>query len=339
MTPQTAETAHRPPADAVIPLPPRHLACPVCGVFALPIPESQLVVVEAMAREGEPPPPPGSSRSTQLRTTTFARCADCDVRRASARVLLAAHPRVSAQLGHDVALYRTECALAALAAVDQQPPSQPSETVFASLLRNLALPGALACWQSRFAPVLAKGADPTTCNPYPWAHLPNDLREQVLAGVALLLAERAAVSAAPVRLPPPADRLPGCLLCGVGHVAVVAARVVRLGGRQAAQRDVWQPLTATPTSLGGQPSPERVAGYACPQCHDAIAGVGAVGETAMERALVAYLRSAGREDEATRIRQADDVRLVGWAALADAAKRRRVAMPSPNDQAWAHLAI
>ena len=91
--------------------------------------------------------------------------------------------------------------------------------------------------------------------------------------------------------------------------------------------------------MGGAPAPQRIAGYVCPPCHDAIAHVGSVGQTAMTRAFLAHLRSDGRDDDATRLLQADEVRLVGWGALADDAQRRGGQLPSPDSVPWAHLVI
>lgn len=106
-----------------------------------------------------------------------------------------------------------------------------------------------------------------------------------------------AASAPPVRLEPPepdedsrAVPVPGgCLLCGVDAVTLPAAPVAVLGGREEAQREVWRPLSALPSSLGGI-GPDRLGGSVCPPCADALNWVRSVGPSALERALIEYLR-------------------------------------------------
>ena len=157
------------------------------------------------------------------------------------------------------------------------------------------------------------------------------------------------LTAPPVRLPPP-DPLPhrstvptpgGCLLCGVGAVTIPAVQVRRHGGRAQAQRDLWRSITPPPLSLGGRGSPEALNGYACPACAEAISSAGSVGATAMERALLAHLGKSADPDQrdvAERLR-GQDLRLIGWGALAHSAIRRGEEPPSANEQPWGHLDI
>ena len=62
-------------------------------------------------------------------------------------------------------------------------------------------------------------------------------------------------------------------------------------------------------------SPDRLAGWLCPPCSEAVDSAGAIGQTAMANALAAHLRSNGRETDAERLRTADP-RLVGRGLLA-----------------------
>jgi hypothetical protein len=86
-------------------------------------------------------------------------------------------------------------------------------------------------------------------------------------------------------------QLGGCLMFGVDSVRMAAAQVVRLGGRSAAEREVWRPITVDPAAHRERMSPDRLSGWLCPPCADAVETVGAIGQTAMHRALETALQT------------------------------------------------
>lgn len=164
--------------------------------------------------------------------------------------------------------------------------------------------------------------------PYRFAYLPESRMAAVRSAYGGYLHERAMRSAPDVKLAPPAGR--GCLLCGVGTVAVPAASVARMG-RVAMLAATWRSLSTTVTELG-RTSPDRANGHLCPMCAEAFESVGAVGPGLLARALVAHLRSTGAEQVAKAVEYADTddrIRLVGWGAL--------IGDPPPNERPWEHL--
>ncbi|UMG94157.1 hypothetical protein [Nocardioides sp. TF02-7] len=222
-------------------------------------------------------------------------------------------------------------------------PESVTEADLPALLRHLAHPGAAARWEARARP--GKHARE------PWSHVTEDARASVRAAYAALLRERVTERSPDVALNPPTVHywepdVPapgGCLLCGVAAVTVAAAQVARLGGREAAQAVAWRPLSTSAANLGGPRGPVRVTGHVCPPCDDALASVGAVGPTALERALAEHLTATGRESAAQRFRAAlaqtvgKVPGLTGWGALFYTARARNVAPPRPNAAPWAHL--
>jgi hypothetical protein len=76
-------------------------------------------------------------------------------------------------------------------------------------------------------------------------------------------------------------------------------------------------------------SPDRLSGYLCPPCADAVTSEGSIGQSAMHRSLSAHLRSIGRDDDADRLRTHDDTRLVGWS----------VSGLPPSENRWQHLRL
>lgn len=103
-----------------------------------------------------------------------------------------------------------------------------------------------------------------------------------------------------------------------------AADVSALGGPKTARREVWRPLSAPTKALGGQASPQALAGHVCLSCASAIDHVGSIGPTALERSLAAHLRSVGRCDAAGKVAPGDATGIVGWGAAAHSARRRGV---------------
>lgn len=323
-------------------LPAGMVACPSCGV-ATSAPTDPAEAVTARPSESTP-----AGQRRDLAPVTLARCAACREVRDCAAALLNAHPRVASRVG-TIAPDRTEAALCALAALGQPlpDPTTASEAEVSSLLHHLSPLGGAVRWAGL---VTASG----TASPYPWAHLTEGDRVALREGSAAVMRSRVARTEQPeVVAPPPIDpygvprgavRVNGaCLLCGVASVLVPAARVVRLGGLTATARTIWRPLTTGPGNLGGRAAPAPVAGHICPQCTEALASVGAVGPTALERALLDHLHATGRDNAADRLRGALSGMvgtvpgLVGWGALAVDALRRGEPVPEANGAPWAHL--
>ncbi len=119
---------------------------------------------------------------------------------------------------------------------------------------------------------------------------------------------------APVRLAPPSPGPVGCLMCGVGVVQVPATEVARRGHAVVLGQS-WRATRTSVTALG-RGSPRRLSGHLCPPRADAFEAVGAMGQTAMTRALLAWLRSSGAERVARAAEtQAEQMRFPGWGAL------------------------
>ena len=336
------------PDDAIALPPGPHLACHQCGIAVLQSPGTEPVVADAFSRADEPPraPRPTSSPAWSLRSE-FGQCPACLARGEVADALLSAHPQVRARLG-SIAREQVANALAALAILGHDlDASALSEEGLMSLLRHLTAEGSCARWLARYAPVLGADAYPGTCNPYPWAHVRGVARLQLRGAYGAVLADRVARSGAPVLVSPPdletasaaLTLTAGCLLCGVGSVRLPAATVLSFGGRRSAARGVWLPLTTTPSSLGGPASPDRIAGFACPSCADAVDLEGAVGPTAMERALIAHLQATGREDDATVLASVDVDGLAGWGALRFVEQRAGRPPLPPNAVPWGHVRL
>jgi hypothetical protein len=256
----------------------------------------------------------------------LGRCRSCEERRGQALAMVAAHPAAVVRLGgppEELA----EGALTALALLDRPMPDRLSDDEVRLLLRHLGPLGSGLAW--------GVCAVPDRADPYAFAHVRESDRVRLRNAYADALRQRVALTAPPVRLVPPAESgegfavTGGCLLCGVGHVDLPAAQVLRLGGREAAQRAVWRRLTTTPATLGLEGS-ARIHGHVCPDCADAIDRVGAVGPTACARAVVAYVRRCS-EEKATRLRTMLSGEYApsvpAWAALS---------LP-PRDEPWAHV--
>jgi hypothetical protein len=123
---------------------------------------------------------------------------------------------------------------------------------------------------------------------------------------------------------------PGCLLCGVGYQVLPAKMVEQLGGHSAASREIWTMWKITLEQMGGRSSPVTLVGHLCRICDAAVSHVGAMGPTALERALVAHIASdqlGMLGYESARIQG-----LVGWgvAAYGDSSTL-------PAEKAFAHL--
>ncbi|MFD0806147.1 hypothetical protein ACFQ0K_08630 [Nocardioides caeni] len=311
-------------------------ACPGCGVRTEPDRGEPVVTVPVYAAR------PDGRIGRHIASAPLTRCAECRTLRDRARALLDAHPAVRGRLGN-IADDRTEAALSALVLLGMPLPEKVTEADLSALLRHLAHPGGAARWEV--------GARPGKHAREAWSHVSESARADLRAAYAALLRERLTECSPDVALTSPTVHywepdVPapgGCLLCGVGEVTVPAAQVARVGGREAAQRLVWRTLSASPGNLGGQRGPARVTGHVCPPCSEALDSVGAVGPTALERALAEHLTATGREAAAQRLRAAlahavgRVPGLTGWGALVYAARARHATPPRPNAQPWAHL--
>lgn len=318
--------------DDPAPLPEGGHACPGCGVRTAPDRAEPVVTAPVYAAR------PDGRVGRHIATTALTRCADCRSLRDRSRALLDAHPSVRARLGN-IADERAEAALCGLSLLGLPLPASVTEADLSALLRHLAHPGAAVRWEN--------GARPGVSAPRPWSHVRESGRADLREAYATLLRERASAGSPDVTLTPPTVRYwepdvaapGGCLFCGVRAVAVASGEVARFGGREAAQRSAWRPLTAASGSLGGPRAPFSVAGHVCPPCSEALASVGAVGPTALERALAEHLPDAVAQRFRAALAQMVGTvpGLVGWGALVYAARRRGTESPRPNAEPWAHL--
>jgi hypothetical protein len=341
-TSPTASTA------ATAPLPADHLSCRSCGVAVRRTASARPHAATILSRTTVPASPYGAPRP--LPTVKVLKCGDCTEREEYAAVLLADHPRAAAALGGGSALHRLGAALDALAALGRPMPERDSLTSseVVTLSRNLTGPGVALQWVTRFSPVVAPGAEVDTCAAYPWSHVDEDQRSTARTGYAAALAEHVAAQTGPVELAPPpvagataqTVTAPGCLLCGVGTVIVPARQVVALGGRAAAAAEVWRPRTVTAGALGGRRRARaEVRGHVCPPCSDALDTVGALGVTAMERALRLHLTAVGRNAAARNVNEGETLGLVGFSELVHYASVTGQHAPAANDAPWDHVKI
>lgn len=212
----------------------------------------------------------------------------------------------------------------------------------ASLVRRFAECGVRPTWESRFSPVRDADAVKGTAAHRPWSHLSDDERAELRRAHVLALADRVAATADDVAFTPPSIGgstssglliRAACLLCGVGAVTRPAAWVAAREGAGVAARTVWRACASIPPQgLGGRPSPERVTGWACADCSEAIVDAGAVGPTALERALINYLGLGARWTDRAMLSG-----LAGWGGIAADVVRRGDPEPAPNSSPWSHL--
>ena len=199
-------------------------------------------------------------------------------------------------------------------------------------------------------PVIAPEADPRTCTPRPFAHLMIGQRQTLRTAYAALLKERVARNAPAVPIPPPrvtGDRggaspvIPiegGCMFCGVGHQTVAAVVVARAASRDQVARDLWTPKRAETAQLGGLRSPQSLSGHLCKSCLSALEHAGAIGPTALERAVVTELAPSGVDKLGWGQLRVDG--LIGWSVLVARARQpptQPKPEPKPNERPWEHL--
>jgi len=344
MTRTTAVTADLDPVrlqvpDSPVRLPEGHLACLACGVAVAE--GVEVVIVETLGRADQPPAAPGGApRGGPL---SFVRCASCAALASQAEQIVDANPGLAARLGPDTARHRVECALLALEVLRKPAPRVDL------MLRHLTAPGARVRWVARFVPLIEAEASAATCSRYPWAHVRLGSRAQLRQAYGAMLHEMVAATAPDVRLAPPFPPFAqgagevfaifGCLLCGVEAQTLPAQEVSRLGGHKAAASRVWEPKRASVGSLGGRPSPEYLVGHLCTPCAAAVEHAGAIGPTAMERALGEHLRATDRADDADRLTRGDVEGLIGWGALFHRAHRRGEKPLAGSRTPWEHVVL
>lgn len=293
--------------------------CRCCGVAVHLSPDTPTESREFKATH----PVTGALREHGGWTQTFARCAACWDVAAAAESIVAAHPALVRRLGPAVAGPTVEAALVSLAVLGQPLPVDPSAAEVARLLRHLSGPGAGVMWRERASLALGHAL------PYPYAHLEDEDRATLRRAYAAVLADRLADGAPPVRVVPPPlalgrDEQPvgtGCLLCGVGSVAV--------DRRDTAARP-WAVRSAYADQIGARRS-TRLRGHTCPACTEAVERDGALGPSAVERALYVHLDLA-HLNHAPWLSGP-----LAWGALTADARRRGEPDPQPNGTPWAHL--
>jgi hypothetical protein len=278
-------------------------------------------------------------RRGKERTVELGLCPSCRDRQALADRIVAAHPQLVAARGNGSAPRLVANVLDSLAVVEEQLPAYDlPDRDLGALIHHLCEPGAHVAWRWRVATAarVQKTVEPPSTSPF--SYLASEEVAAVRRGYAAYLHERAVRDRGPQRLSPPegSDR-PGCLLCGVGAVEVPAQRVARQGVA-AATRAVWFPLVVSSNAIGGSGG-APIRGHVCPPCADAVQAVGAVGPTALSRALAASLRSQGLSARAIAIEYHDE-RVARGAERARSTLRGWGALPPttpPSARPWAHL--
>lgn len=310
-------------------------ACGRCGVPVAPKDERGEVVADRAVRammtypSGATVPRPGGKDTPAVTFSTCPACADRTV--ATARILRA-HPALAARLGPAYAHDQLTAALDAFAMIGASLPADDmmrDAVLTRYVMDSMAIVGNAVQWTSAYH---AREVTAGQCAAVPFAAATAEMRAAARVRVGGVLAYRVATTAPAVALPAP-DRRP-CMFCGVAAVEVPAHHVVALGGRDAARDAVWSPRTATPHTLGRSSaggSREQIDGHLCRPCGRAAEHVGALGMTAMARALGEHLRGTGQEEAARALdlaaREETVTGLVGHAAIGG----------GPNSTPWAHV--
>lgn len=276
-----------PGQPSVVSLPTAHLACRSCGV-AVPISGGD---VERVQIGSHWEPIPGTSPIEQRVVTDYlelGRCERCALIRSEAARVVDEHRVLLRQLG-GVVIDRVEGALLALDLLGAELPKLRSVAEVVQLVTLVHGAGIAFEAQLRFG-VCASGQ---------WAHVPDEARAALRDCAARWMP-----------LGPPIDsERRGCMLCGVDRSGT------------------WEALTASAHSLGSTVRAgwmEPIEGDACAACADAISYAGAVGQTALKRALQQHLGVAH-----TFASDAVEMAIRGWGGLPNGTRANR----SP----WAHL--
>lgn len=298
-------TTETPAVGVTLSLTERQLACGVCGI-AVDGPHRRVNVAELdIDAIVDPRHPAGVADLPHPKAVAVTRCASCGERRQRASSIVAEHPRITARIGSpEIVVDRLEHVLIAFAVVGAEEPLRTDADI-SRAMTHLGAPGAAARWERRLAPVLSARGATHIAQAAPFAHVGEELRATVREGMAATLRARIALPDADKPIPGDSARR-GCLFCGVG-----TARE-------------WHQLTASTRALGGAPAPEPLDGDVCPACADAMNGVGAVGRSAMLRALFAHLGMPPRN-----VDDLVEVRLFGFGALPEGTPA--------NAKPWGHI--
>lgn len=245
------------------------------------------------------------------RALAVTRCEACRGRLERAQAAVAAFPVLPARIGSpSLVVERLEAVLAVEGVTGTAVRLGSAADCFAAL-EHLGAVGAASLWSARFVPVQAAGARLGVASAAPFAHVDAELLQGARDALAALLRARMLRTApAAVPLGPPADSARrGCLMCGV------------------ATSTVWEAAIASARALGASASPgwlDPIEGDVCGRCADVLAEVGAVGQTALRRALLGHLGAAH-----TFATDAVEMRVLAWGALP--------AGTCPNREPWGHL--
>lgn len=331
MTDADTEAMRALTSNDLIALPADRLPCATCGV-ATPPPATQAGVIYVDVNTYGP-----RGNAARAERVPLAVCEPCSVLAGHAVALAAAHPALIRALGSHRALEAAEGVVTALSLLGQPlPATDVDDKRLSMLVRNLGTIGLALRYR--------RDVKPGKVNPYAWAHVRTTDRDDLRDKYAAALAERVAANTAPVKItPPPFDPYDitvgaqpvgaACGICGVGHVSMPAATVLRSGGREAVARTTWTLHgSVAPTALGAGRSPAKLLIWLCPVCEDSAQWVGSMGPSTLERALFAFLDRLGSLGPNVEVPG-----LIGWAGLwADAVRRARP-LPQPNAVPWDHL--
>lgn len=257
-------------------LPEGALPCRDCGVAVRnPSPSSRITLASDLAGRAAESRGPGR----QVIELDFTTCLACSARRARAEHFAEEHTAFARRLGdRRYAATVVDSALAALDALGVSP--RDIERLTGDLegmkaaIHFLAKFGADARWVSRFVPYMRKGASINTAFGTRWEHVPDDVAQQLRDSYAEMLYRR---TASPTRVAPPDGA--ACRFCGVGGVWGHPRDVKVLWGEERK----FQPLAF------GVKLSEPIHGYLCPTCRRGLESAGAMGRTAVEHAVLAYL--------------------------------------------------
>ena len=329
----TEETPTTEEQGAVIDAPEGTRACATCGA-AVALADDRGPVTAEPGRRGMRIAADGAHYPTGNDTppALLARCADCAERITQAGRIIVQHPAVGARYGHEIAAERLAGVLDAVAATGARFPHHLGDDprIVRLLLDRMSTIGAAASWLDAYC---AREVTAEQAARAPFSAVPEDVRAEARRHFAVALRYSVARGLPEVSLRAPGRR--GCLLCGVGAVAVPATHVVVAGGESAAREAAWTPHTVALHSIGGRPGRARSEGHLCPTCESAAESVGSLGTAAMGRSLAAHLRATGRPDAARDLKRwAREGELAGLLAWAVAGQGARV--PASRGP-WEHV--
>lgn len=286
------------------PLPPNSLACESCGIAVEHAP-FQLGFTRAAPMPGVVttvgvPPRFTDNPAVQVPMARFDRCPSCTALHDHAMLYVAERPALVGKYG-SVITEHIEGVLLGLAVLGQP------------------IPDDLAFVLPRFhhATHAIRFRNPADlqvglCNRWPFAHLSLKQRAALKLARVEVMRDRLALREPPVRVPCPSG---GCRLCGLAAIEKSAIEVTRRGGVQATAFAVWESVPR---------------GHACPNCVEAVQKAGGLGRTAVEWAVLNYLRRTNERKSRRLLTMLDDdlaPRLVPWFDSG----------AIPNDEPFAHL--